>query len=166
MVLAHLRGAPSPLGCRYNGVLRGLDSGVDFLVCKMVELCCSTDVAAEYKDRTMAYEEVRPLVNRYTTTLHCINSAIVKLAKLTKATKVYRGVSGMGLPGDFWTANEFGVKGGIEAAFLSTTTDRKVAMQYAASSGVGFVFEIRQGMVNRGADIWWLSQYPHEREIL
>ena len=26
--------------------------------------------------------------------------------------------------------------------------------------------QIEQGMVNRGADISWLSQYPHEQEIL
>ena len=36
--------------------------------------------------------------NKYTTTLHSINSAIVKLGKLTKVTKVYRGLSGKGLP--------------------------------------------------------------------
>ena len=39
-------------------------------------------------------------------------------------------------------------------------------MQYAASGGRGIVFEIQQGMIDRGADIWWLSQYPHEQEIL
>ena len=32
--------------------------------------------------------------NVYATTIHVINSAIVKLGKLTQATKVYRGVSG------------------------------------------------------------------------
>ena len=35
-----------------------------------------------------------------------------------------------------------------------------------ASGSTGIVFEIQQGMVDRGADIGWLSQYPHEREIL
>ena len=46
------------------------------------------------------------------------------------------------------------------------TKNREVAMQYAASGGRGIVFEIQQGMIDRGADIWWLSQYPHEAEIL
>ena len=49
---------------------------------------------------------------------------------------------------------------------MSTTTDKAVAMQYAASGGRGIVFEIQQGMIDRGADIGWLSQYPHEAEIL
>ena len=50
---------------------------------------------------------------------------------------------------------------------MSTTTDRNVALMHAASSGgPGVVFSIQQGMVDRGADISWLSQYPHEREIL
>jgi len=31
---------------------------------------------------------------------------------------------------------------------------------------MGIVLEAQQGMVNRGADLSWLSQYPHEREIL
>ena len=42
--------------------------------------------------------------NTYSTTLHACNSAIVKLSKLTVATKVYRGVSGALLPAEFWCA--------------------------------------------------------------
>ena len=67
--------------------------------------------------------------NHYVTTTHVINSAIVKSSKLTKARKVYRGVSGGKLPESFWRPNKQGVKGGIEAAFMSTTFDRDVAMQ-------------------------------------
>ena len=43
--------------------------------------------------------------NKYVTTTHVVNSAIVKMSKLTKATKVYRGVSGGVLPESFWRAN-------------------------------------------------------------
>ena len=83
--------------------------------------------------------------NRYTTSIHVINSAVVKLGKLTVATKVFRGISGRLLPQQFWEPNEFGVQGGIESAFMSTTMNRKVAMQYAAAvSGPGIVFEIQQ----------------------
>ena len=65
-----------------------------------------------------------------------------------------------------------GVRGGVEKAFMSTTTEQAVAMGYASGgrgakqASIGIVIEVQQGMVNRGADISRLSQYPHEREIL
>ena len=82
--------------------------------------------------------QAKKSLNKYTTTLHAVNSSIIKvhahapglpdlrhivlpqicsrasrvipplcvrvkqLGKLTKATKVYRGVSGMALPEQFW----------------------------------------------------------------
>lgn len=36
--------------------------------------------------------------NNYSTTIHVINSAINKLSNLTKAAKVYRGLTGFGMP--------------------------------------------------------------------
>ena len=45
-------------------------------------------------------------------------------------------------------------------------------MHYAGASShgrgdsLGIVFEMKQGMVNRGCELSWLSQYPFEREIL
>ena len=71
----------------------------------------------------------------------------------------------MALPAEFWEANKYGVRGGVESAFMSTTLNRMVAMGYAAgdASRMGIVIEVQQGMVNRGASIFWLSQYPHER---
>jgi hypothetical protein len=113
-----------------------------------------------------AFASARSTCNPYTTTLHAINSGIIKLGKLTHATKVYRGVGGMTLPPAFWQKNEFGVMGGCENAFMSTTTNRSVATGYASGYGMGLVFEIKQGMIDRGADISWLSFYPHEKEIL
>ena len=60
--------------------------------------------------------------------------------------------------------NEYNVRGGIEGAFLSTTLDRQVAFDYAGTPGkTGMIFEIQQGMVSRGSDLTWLSQYPHEK---
>ena len=48
---------------------------------------------------------------------------------------------------------------GVESAFLSTTFERSVAMQYASAPGKpAVVFEVQLGMVDRGADISWLSQ--------
>ena len=135
-----------PLFQKYNSVLRGRKSKSSKMFAKWYASCRG---------------------NQYTTTLHVINSAIAKLSQLTVATTVWRGVYGGVLPRDFWRPNEYNVRGGVEWAFLSCTTDYKVAFTYASSgSGPGIVFEFQQGMVDRGADLSWCSQYPHEREIL
>ena len=145
-------------------VLRGLQSDSDFLKSNMVRLCCPEGIAKQYQDGTLSFETAKESLNIYTTTLHAVNSAVIKLGKLTKAETVYRGIGGKALPTEFWTPNDFGVRGGVEPAFMSTTLNREVAMTYASGSDVGIVLAIRQGMVNRGADISWLSQYPHEKE--
>lgn len=136
-----------PCFVKYNTVLRGLQSAIGFFKANYAKLCKG---------------------NKYTTTLHVINSSVVKLSKLTFASEVYRGVSGGRLPFHFRHADKYGVRGGIDPAFMSTTTDRSVALAYAGSSGggAGVVFAMQQGMVDRGADIGWMSQYPHEKEIL
>ena len=89
----------------------------------------------------------------YVTTLHAINSGIIKLSKQTKACTVYRGVAGGVLPEQFWTPNEHGVMGGIELGFMSTTTERDVALMYMQQrkEAAKMVFEIRMGMIDRGA---------------
>lgn len=116
----------------------------------------------------LSYVDCLQTLNKYTTTLHCINSAIVKVGKLTHACVVYRGVSGGKLPDSFWVPDEFGCCGGVEPGFMSTTQSLAVATGYASSqlATAGMVIESVLGMTNRGADIGWLSQYPHEREIL
>jgi NLR family CARD domain-containing protein 3 len=103
--------------------------------------------------------------NSYTTTIHAINSCVLKASKLTTDSIVYRGFAGASLPQSFWEVNETGVRGGVEFGFSSTTTDRKQALHYAAGRA-STVFRMRMGMVDRGADVSWLSQYPHERECL
>ena len=74
--------------------------------------------------------------NTYTTTLHVLNSLIVKLSKLTKAEKVYRGVSGGRLPESFRSPNRYNVRGGIDSAFMSTTLNRDVAVGYAGAVAI------------------------------
>lgn len=85
----------------------------------------------------------------YVTTLHAINSAILKCSRLTQTTEtVYRGVSGGMLPDKFWTPNQHGVMGGIELGFMSTTTDRGTALKYMQQQGndaLQILFVIRMG---------------------
>ena len=102
--------------------------------------------------------------NKYTTTLHVLNSLVVKASKLTVACKVYRGSANGVLPETFWSANQYNVRGGVEPAFMSTTTSRDVAIEYARKGQTPMVFAMEQGMIQRGAEISWLSQYPHEEE--
>ena len=102
--------------------------------------------------------------NHYRTTLHCLNSMVVKCSKLTKATTVYRGSARGVLPTSFWEEDKDGVRGGVEAGFMSTSCSREVAIGYASTGNTPMVFEMSQGMINRGAELSWLSQYPHEEE--
>ena len=104
------------------------------------------------------------LGNKYGTTLHCINSCIIKLGKLLQpGTQLYRGLSGL-LPRRFLQSK---VRGGVEMAFMSTTKNRDVAFEYARSGGSAapIVFQLTTGLIDRGADLQWLSQYPHEEEM-
>ena len=70
---------------KYNIVLRGLDAEVPALRHRMVLLCCGPNEAEAFdaSERGPAeYERAREGLNLYTTTLHAINSAIVKLGAL------------------------------------------------------------------------------------
>ena len=110
--------------------------------------------------------------NTYATTIHAISSAVIKLSKLSKAGKVYRGVCYGRFPDKFWVPDEMGVKGGVEFGFSSTTRERPQAVHYANGGGnapsgeAKTILEMQMGMIDRGADIAWLSQYPHEKECL
>ena len=53
------------------------------------------------------------VANRFVTTIHAINSGVLKLSKLQPACTIYRGVSRMKLPDGFLKMNEFGVRGGV-----------------------------------------------------
>ena len=49
--------------------------------------------------------------------------------------------------------------------FSSTTEDCAQALHYAQGTA-STLLEMDMGMVDKGADVSWLSQYPHEREVL
>ena len=137
---------------KLNLVLRA-QSGNTFLKMRCKELCQS---------------------NTYATTIHAVASCVLKLSKLTTATKVYRGLSGAALPASFFEPNAEGVCGGVEFGFMSTSKAKGEALAYATSEahrGQGGMFcptllEMEQGMVSRGAEMAWISQYPHEEEVL
>jgi len=147
-----------PLFVKYNAVLRGVQQGANaYLRSRYLELCAMEEVFERHKSGDLSWEAATKRANGYTTTIHAINSCIVKSSKLTKACKVYRGIREMALPKKFYTRNAFNVAGGVEPGFMSTTAKREVAVSYGSGQS-GIVFEMQMGMVDRGADIAWLSQ--------
>ena len=121
---------------KYNAVLRGCNGKVPALHAQWKALCAE---------------------NRYETTLHVITSAIGKMGKVQSALMLFRAPGGA-LPAQFLSVNEVGVSGGVELSFMSCTTSREVALEYAVSSKAAVVFQIEEGFVDRGADLSWLSQ--------
>jgi hypothetical protein len=124
------------------------------------------------KGVTPQYSTVYPgfhVEGRFTTTLHVLNSAVLKLSRLQPALTVYRGISRMKLPKVFIEKNDRNIRGGVEYGFMSTTSDKEVALTFAKSADMNSASTLvvaEMGMVDRGATLDWLSQYPHEAEIL
>ena len=61
------------------------------------------------------------------------------------------------------------IAGGVEYGFSSTTRDRATAVFYAKETDAlvaSTILKAQMGMVDRGADIGFLSQFPGEQEIL
>ena len=134
-----------PCFIKYNSILRGVHGRVPFFTQSMEGLCHG---------------------NLYPSTIHVTNKALKVLSSMSKCQCVYRGVAGGLLPPEFALESELdGFRGGVEFAFMSTTTNREVALSYAKSSDNGLVFEIWMGMVDKGADVSGFSQYPHEAEV-
>ena len=115
--------------CRYNNVLRYIhaDKGPEWLA----------HIAVWKSD----HSDNIPFV----TTLHVLNSAILKLSRVQPAEKVFRGNQGGVLPDQFWKPNKDNVRGGIELGFMSTTTNREIAEKYSTEKKdkSSMIFEIQ-----------------------
>ena len=68
---------------------------------------------------------------KYATTIHAINSCVVKISGLTVASVVHRGVAGKSMPTSFFKKNSMNIAGGVEYGFSSTTNSREQAAVYA-----------------------------------
>ena len=71
---------------------------------------------------------------KFVTTIHMATSCIIKLSSSMPrpaSCKVYRGVGGVQLPTCFFKADGCGFRGGVEAAFMSTTLRQDVALCYS-----------------------------------
>ena len=115
--------------------------------------------------------------NTFPTTIFILVSAIQKLSRcmnIPAGTLLYRGLGGsMELPDTFFVPSQHCITpnalGYCEFAFMSTTQDRSVAVQYSGvrdNKPKASIMEIHPNSVDRGADISEFSQYPAEKEFL
>ena len=77
------------------------------------------------------YESFMARDNYFSTTIHVLVSATVKLArtiKIPSGLKLYRGI-GKALPESFREEDEFGRKGYMEWGFMSTTSNENIARE-------------------------------------
>ena len=152
-----------PCFVAYNKVLRDTPGGV---ASPQVSSPARLHTVRAFRDTARLGPEEKH-VNPFSATLHCISSAIGKLSKLSRVTKVYRAPGGK-MPTAFMEPDpDTNGTGGIESGFMSCTSDFDQARHYAlASQGAKIVYEVHQGLVSRGAEISWLSQFPAEAECL
>ena len=104
-------------------------------------------------------------------TIHAFASCIVKLSRVHQISTLYRGIKGGALPSAFLNPDEYGARGGVEFGFMSTTTEKHVAYDYAiakdgSAKKAAVIYEIDEGAIDRGADVSWLSQFPSENEVV
>ena len=110
--------------------------------------------------------------NMFSTTIHCLVSGVTKISRVTRLSEgllLYRGFGGLALPDQFYKAPESGYKGFVEWGFMSTTSDKAVAMEYTGvTKGKLFptLLQVRPAAVDHGGDISEYSQFPGEREYL
>ena len=107
--------------------------------------------------------------NNYSNVIHAIVSGITKLSQVSGIPDnriLFRGTGGMRFSDCFYVEDETGVRGGVERAFLSTTTARAVAMHYIDGRDLPTVCCIQVSAVSKGASLSHISQFPGEDEVL
>ena len=106
--------------------------------------------------------------NKFSTTILVLVSAVQKLCRamfVDELTPLYRGLGGFkesDLPDHFLKPDAQGCRGFTEFGFMSTTANRRVAVEDYSGvrrGGHGLVVEMRVSSVDRGASIAAFSQY-------
>jgi hypothetical protein len=105
--------------------------------------------------------------NKFSTTIHVLNSAVCKLARavrLPEGKLLFRGLGGLvELPDGFFKADERGCSGFAEWGFMSTTSNKEIAVSYSGvkeNRPAPTVLVMKSGSVDRGACIKDFSQHP------
>ena len=149
--LVALRLYTGPLADKYQAVLRAAPGRATNALDELRRLCGPADGGPP----------------PYANTLHAINAGVLKLGRLSGAAPLYVAHMGMHLPPEWYEKDALsGTRGGVEFAFFAGSADKAAVLAHATRHEETCVLEIQQGLVDRGAEIAWLSQYPHEREVL
>jgi hypothetical protein len=146
---------------QYTGPLFQVDS-------KFFNLACNIDVpltvVPQQWNGVLRSASEKSSDRRFTTSIHVLVSAVLKLARASRVPPgrvVWRGLGGLVLDHHWFQCDGRGVRGGAELGFLSATSRRSVALEY---SGVkqkrGVLLELEVGAVDNGARLDMLSQYP------
>ena len=103
--------------------------------------------------------------HKFTNTIHALASAVKKLQGLAAeepSTRLYRGLGGLSV------AAFAASLGFTDKAFMSTTKDRNIALEYSGvhKGLVGTVLCIETSTTNNGAVLLRFSQYPEEEETV
>jgi len=101
--------------------------------------------------------------NSYTNLIYACNSLLRKFSEISiipPGRKVFRGMSGVLLPGCFIKCAEGGGRGGVEFGFLSTTTNELVAVSYLGGKKMPVLFQFDVGDIDRGASLSFLVCVP------
>ena len=102
--------------------------------------------------------------NTFPTTIFVLVSAIQKLCRVVAipaGVVLYRGLKELDLPDCFLKGDAQGRRGFTEWGFMSTTADKRVALQYSGvdqGRSKAMVMAIRPNAVDRGAYIGDFSQ--------
>jgi len=91
-------------------------------------------IYAAWNTALRLYNDNHLLLLQWQTSISILYSAVFKLSFLSKPGKVYRGVNEavMKLPESFYKEDGDRFAGGVELAFMSTSYDKNVAIEYAA----------------------------------
>lgn len=100
--------------------------------------------------------------NKYTTTLHVISAALLKLSRLPCSTACFRVAQSEILKPEMGDERPI-----VDYGFMTATASEATALASvhaaAPTQGSPMLIAIND---SRGVDVAWLSQYPHEAEIV
>lgn len=130
-----------PMYEKYNGVLRGCSGQIHYTAAEVADLKSNAQWPSFVRQKCVNLKlgtwEIDPStgsfawrwINQYGTTIHAINSCVIKLSKVVKSCKVWRGVAGARLPPDFFNVNDFGVCGGTCVAAIAVVSSPHLTLR-------------------------------------